>query len=136
MKGNSTMAENTVPTTTSTGNEPVATREDSRYIVPALDIHETDDALIVTADLPGVERKDINIRVEVDVLTISTETEQSFAGDEVLQEWNLLRYYRQFRLNERIDQSLIQAELKNGVLTVRLPKSEAAKPKQIEIKVV
>ena len=110
-------------------------RKDSRCIAPAVDIHETDDALVVTADLPGIGKEDIDIHVEGDVLTIIAGTEQSCPADDIWQERKLLRYHRQFRLNERIEQGMIQAELKNGVLTISLPKPRAAEPKRIDVQV-
>ena len=129
------MNENIVTGVCAAGDAPEVARKDSRCIVPAVDIHETDDALVVTADLPGIGKEDIDIHVEGDVLTIAAGTEQSHSADDIWQERKLLRYHRQFRLNERIEQGMIQAELKNGVLTILLPKARVAEPKQIEVRV-
>ena len=126
------MYENMVTGVCAAGSIPKFARKDARCVVPAVDIHETDDALVVTVDLPGIGKEDIDIHVEGDVLTIAAGTEQPCPADDIWQDRKQLRYHRQFRLNERIEQGLIQAEVKNGVLTILLPKAGAAEPKQVE----
>ncbi len=135
------MAEKTAVLTTEspesvskTGDKTLATRDESRYIAPPVDIYETDDALVVVADLPGVGRDGIDIRVEDNVLTIKGRAEYSPQATLLRQEFHLEGYYRQFQLSDEVDQNRISAETKNGVLTIRLPKAERSKPKQVKVK--
>jgi HSP20 family protein len=134
------MAEKTEKTTTdievtpSTGKT-IATREENRYMVPPVDIYETDNALAVIVDLPGVQNNDVDIRVDQDILTIKGKVHYEPPKDQILGEFNLLDFFRQFQLNDEVDQEKISAESKNGVLTITLPKAEKSKPKQIKVKV-
>ena len=111
------------------------TRSQERYITPPVDIYETADGLLVKADLPGVAREGLDVRVENSLLTIRGKAAHAAPGDPVYQEYGLVNFFRQFELNERVDQSKISAELKHGVLTLTLPKAEEAKPRQIDVKV-
>jgi len=111
----------------------IATRDEARYIVPPVDIYETDDAITVVADLPGVGKEGVDVRVEDGVLTIKGKAGYNPPANMLLEEFNLQNYYRQFQLTDEIDRSKIWAESKNGVLTVRLPKAEKSKPKQIKV---
>ena len=111
------------------------TRSQERYITPPVDIYETADGLVVKADLPGVAKERLDVRVENSLLTIRGEAAHAAPGDPVYREYGLVNFFRQFELNERVDQSKISADLKHGVLTLNLPKAEEAKPRQIEIKV-
>jgi len=130
------MAEKTVPAQQETETEVVkGTREQSRYLIPPVDIYETKDALVVAADLPGVHKSDVDVRVEDGILTINGKTSYERKGNPVVDEFSLLNFHRQFELSEAVDQEKIAAELKHGVLTIRLPKAEAAKPRQIAVKV-
>jgi len=96
-------------------------------MTPAVDIYETADELVLTADMPGVAKEGLQLEVSRGVLTLEGEIQ---AADNERQR----SYYRQFTLSERIDADSGDAALKDGVLTLRLPKSEAAKPKKIEVK--
>ncbi len=116
------------------GEKSLATREETRYIVPPVDIYETEDALTVVVDLPGVTRDSVDVRVEDNVLTIKGRADYDPPANIMLGEFNLHGYYRQFQLTDEVDQSKISAESKNGVLSIRLPKAEKSKPKQIKIK--
>lgn len=98
-----------------------------RRLTPAVDIYETGEELVLLADLPGVAEQDLQLEVSHGVLTL--EAAPSNAGAE--QQYN---FYRQFRLSERIDAGAGEAALKDGVLTLRLPKVEEAKPKKIAVK--
>ncbi|HOZ49836.1 MAG TPA: Hsp20/alpha crystallin family protein [Candidatus Hydrogenedentes bacterium] len=112
-----------------------ATREESRTLVPPVDIFETSDALVVIADLPGVAKETVEVHVENDVLTIKGGTKTSEKGDMLRREFELRDYFRQFELGEQIDQEKIRADMKTGVLTIHLPKVEKVKPKKIDVKV-
>ncbi len=110
------------------------TRSQERYITPPVDIYETPNGLVVKADLPGVAKEGLDVRVENNLLTIRGKAAHAAPGDPVYREYGLVNFFRQFELNERVDQSKISAELKHGVLTLNLPKAEEAKPRKIEIK--
>ena len=90
---------------------------------------------ILLADLPGVRPADVDVRFENGELTIHGRRTPSHAGKKrVLWEYEPTHYHRAFRLAEVVSGDRIEAELKNGVLTVRLPKAEAAKPRRIAVK--
>jgi HSP20 family molecular chaperone IbpA len=104
--------------------------------VPAVDIFENDKELTLLADLPGVKASDLHIGLKENVLTISGDVAPpEKAGEtDVLREYRVGKYFREFTLSEVIDQGRIEAGLKDGVLTLRLPKVEAARPRKIEVK--
>ncbi len=132
------MAENTVPTLNE-GNNAVAnreeTREPERFVTPAVDIYENGEGLVVVADMPGLQKSDIDISTEKDILSIKGSARESFDQEWAYQEYEPVGYYREFRLSEKIDQENIQAEYKNGVLKVKLPFAEEQKPRKIDVKV-
>jgi HSP20 family protein len=134
------MAEKTEKSTTdievSQGRgKTLATREENRYMVPPVDIYETDKALAVIVDLPGVSKDSVDIRVDQDILTIKGKVNYAPPKDLIRREFGLLDFFRQFQLSDEVDQEKISAESKNGVLKITLPKAEKAKPKQIKVKV-
>ena len=132
------MAEQTVPietTTQITEAKPIATREEERYLRPPVDIYETPDSLRVVADLPCVEKDGLDVRVDNGILTIEGRTAYTPEHEMYYSEFSMLNFFRQFELDEEIDQERISAELKSGVLTIHLPKAQKAKPKQITVKV-
>lgn len=106
--------------------------------IPPVDIYEIDGNIVLMADMPGVKKDDLNIDLREDTLTLSGEIKPFEDAEEtdLLIEYDVGQYYRQFTIPELIDRDKINAELKNGVLTLTLPKAEAAKPKQIAVKVV
>jgi len=131
------MAEKTVPARAQE-KAPLSseeTRSQERYITPPVDIYETADGLVLKADLPGVDKEGLDVRVEHNLLTIRGKAAHIAPGDPVYREYGLVNFFRQFELNERVDQSKISAVLKHGVLTLNLPKAEEAKPRKIELKV-
>jgi HSP20 family protein len=102
---------------------------------PNVDIYETDQKLMLLADLPGVRPEDLTVDLRDDVLTISGEV-QPFEGPnekDILIEYEIGKYYRQFTLSEVIDQGRIDAQLKDGVLQLTLPKVEKAAPRTIKV---
>ena len=117
-----------------TGEKSLATRDETRYLVPPVDIFETNEALTVVVDLPGVGKDNVDVRVEESVLTIKGKADYEPPSNPLLGEFNLHGYYRQFQLSDEVDQSRISAESKNGVLTILLPKAEKSKPRQIKVK--
>jgi HSP20 family protein len=109
------------------------TREGVTY-VPDVDIIETEDAITLLADLPGVKREDVDIDVREGVLTLTATVAPLAERLNLLyREYDLGGFSRRFTLGERIDQEKINAKLDNGVLTLVLPKAEEAKPRKIKI---
>lgn len=106
-----------------------------RYYVPYGDIYETDQALCVVLEMPGVERKDIDIALENDVLRVEGRIDFSkYDGMEpVYTEYNVGHYTRSFTLSNKIDRDGISAQLEDGVLTLTLPKAKDAQPRKIAI---
>ena len=87
------------------------------------------------ADLPGVEKEKLDLQVENNLLTIRAKPTQVTPGEAVYREYELVNFFRQFELNDKVDRSKISAELKHGVLTLQLPKAEEMKPRKIEVRV-
>ena len=107
-----------------------------RYYIPYTDIHETDEALTVVMEMPGVEKKDINVSLENDLLRVDGQIDfgKKYEGMEpVYTEYNVGPYTRSFTLSNRIDQEKISAQLEDGVLTLTLPKGKEALLRRISI---
>jgi HSP20 family protein len=105
---------------------------------PSVDIYETEHELVVKADLPEVDTKDLDIRVENNILTIRGERK----FEKKVNEENYLRversygsFARSFTLANTVNSEAIKADYQNGVLTLSIPKREEAKPKQIKVNV-
>jgi HSP20 family protein len=115
------------------------TREEAtipaRVFVPSADIYETQDALTVILEMPGVEKSNVDVRVEDGVLSVLGKLDLSkYQGLQPLYiEYNVGHYSRSFQLSSKVDQNKIAAELKDGVLSLTLPKVEQAKPRTIEV---
>jgi HSP20 family protein len=110
----------------------------SRPWSPAVDVLETEDDLVVKADLPEVKLSDIDVRVENGTLSIKGERafEKDFADKGFHRiERNYGSFMRSFTVPNSVDTEKVSADYKNGVLTVKLPKKEAAKPKQVKVEV-
>jgi HSP20 family protein len=102
---------------------------------PEVDIFENEQHINLLADMPGVAPNDVKIDLNDGVLSISGEVQPFEGKDEsdVLIEFEIGRYYRQFTLSEVVDQSKIEAKLEDGVLRLTLPKAEKAIPRQIAV---
>ena len=102
---------------------------------PEVDIFETDHAITLLADIPGVKPEKLNIDLRDNILTITGDVDRLQAADEELlvMEYETGRYYRQFTLSEVIDQTKIDAKLNLGVLRLKLPKVAKAAPRKIAI---
>jgi HSP20 family protein len=102
---------------------------------PAVDIWESDQELVLMADVPGVRKDDVEINLDNDVLTISGRvTIDQYDGLRPMYgEYNVGNYYRRFSLGEVVDQTKISADIKDGVLKVTLPKREKAQPRRITV---
>lgn len=107
----------------------------ARYFVPNSDIYETEDALTVVMEVPGVTKDNVNIDIENDILEVEGRIDfSSYAElDPVYSEYNVGHFTRKFSLSSKIDQGKISAELNDGVLKLILPKAEDAKPRRIKI---
>jgi HSP20 family protein len=90
---------------------------------------------VVVVDLPGVAQDGVNVSIDDGILTIRGRINRPAGLEPLYREYGLHDFHRQFQLSDRIDQQSISGELKHGVLTIRLPKSERVKPKKIEVKV-
>lgn len=129
-------------------NQELATRQESAMapaaaepafepvFTPQADIVEDVDKIVVQLDLPGVDAGDTQILYENGVLSVHGKAPKRQPGEERyrLQEYRVGNYYRQFKLGETVDASRISAESKDGVLTLTLPKVEAARPRRIEVR--
>ena len=107
----------------------------ARYFIPATDIYETDEALVVVMEIPGVDKDDIDVHLENDVLRVEGRINSSkYEGLEpVYTEYNVGHFARAFTLSRKIDQQKIGAQVADGVLTLTLPKSKEAQPRRIAI---
>jgi HSP20 family protein len=103
--------------------------------MPQTDIFEAGQALTLILEMPGVDKGSVDVKVENDVLSI--EGRVNFSKYDGLQplytEYNVGHYARSFRLSSKIEQEAISAELKEGVMTLVLPKAEKAKPRKIKV---
>ena len=108
----------------------------ARIFMPTTDIYETGNSLTVVMEMPGVDKKDVELRLEDDVLKVDGRLD--FAKYQGLQpvytEYNIGHYSRSFSLSSKIDQSKISAEMNDGVLSLVLPKVEETKPRTIQVK--
>lgn len=103
--------------------------------VPRVDVLETNDELLLLADLPGVRPEDVDIRFENGELHVHGRRHPTHADKpRSAREYETASYFRSFRVTEKVDAARIHADLKHGVLTVHLPKAEAAKPRRIAVR--
>jgi HSP20 family molecular chaperone IbpA len=98
-----------------------------------VDIFEEDQGLVVLADMPGVDPEALDAHVERGVLTIWGKAKHLASGEPISREFQLTGFYRQFQLPEEIDPTRISAELRHGVLVMRLPRAEHALPRRIPV---
>ena len=106
-----------------------------RFYVPYADIYETDEALTVLMEMPGVAREGVSVALEDDVLRVEGRIDFSkYEGMEpVYTEFNVGHYTRSFALSGKIDRERIGAQLEDGVLVLTLPKAREARPRRIAI---
>lgn len=107
-----------------------------RFFVPASDIFETEEALTLIMEMPGVEKKNVIVALDNDVLRVEGQIDfSSYAGMEpVYTEYNVGHYARAFTLSGKIDREAISAQLEDGVLTLTLPKAKEAIARRIDIR--
>jgi HSP20 family protein len=101
---------------------------------PRADIFENKDEYLVIADVPGADKESLAIHLDADRLTIQARVNGEVQGTTISREFRSADYERSFFLPDEIDRSKIAADLKNGVLWLHLPKSEAVKPRRIEVR--
>lgn len=138
MKGDKTMVKNCAESTVPVAANAERASEREFYFSPRVDIYESEEGLTVLADVPGVTPEDLSIKVENGILSLHAKASHK---DEVRdasylwREFGHASFCRQFQLPEEVDPENIKAELKNGVLTLFLPRAESVKPRLIEVKV-
>jgi len=101
---------------------------------PAVDVFENEGEILLHADMPGVLKDQISINIDNGKMTLSGTRRLQIAGAVTQREFSDTEYRRTFSVPQSIDVNKVHAELKDGVLRLHLPKSESAKPRQIEIK--
>src|SRR5437764_9731482 len=108
----------------------------ARVFLPTADIYETQDALTVILEMPGVEKSNVSVGVEDGILNVQGRLDLSkYQGLQPLYiEYNIGHYSRSFQLSSKIDQARIEAAMKDGVLSLTLPKVEEAKPRTINVR--
>jgi len=109
---------------------------DRKVFIPPVDIVESKDAIILTADMPGVDEKNVSVTLEKGVLSVLGEVEPASVKDRKLAyaEYEIGDYERAFTLSDEIDQDRIEATVKNGILRLVLPKTETARARRIPVK--
>ncbi len=132
------MAEKTIPATQNNESQVIkreVTRHPEAYVTPLTDIYEEENGLYVMVDLPGVEKDGLKLKVENAILTIEGHVTSVNDKNYLMREFEPTNYFRQFELSDSVNQEKINAELKNGVLSIFLPKAEALKPREIAVKI-
>ena len=101
---------------------------------PAVDIYENHDEILLHADMPGVLQQDVSVNIDNGTLSLSGTRRLKNRGRANWEEFGDVNYVRKFSVPQTIDVEKVEADLKDGVLKLHLPKSESARPKRIEIK--
>jgi len=134
-KANEMQEVKAVPVTKKEGARPdIENTRGETFVSPDVDIYETDNELVLIADVPGVAQEGVELELEDGVLQITARRASGFPAEPIYAEFRPVSYYRAFSLPEEVDASRIDAGLREGVLTVTLPKSPKAKPRKIEVK--
>ena len=106
-----------------------------RFYVPPTDVYETEDALTVVMEVPGVGREDVEVELKNDVLRVEGRIDSAKYGglEPVYTEYGVGHWARSFSLSDKVDRERIGAQLEDGVLTLTLPKTAKAKPRRIAV---
>jgi len=117
------------------GSQSASQELDTRAVIPLVDVSEDESGITLTADLPGASRETLSLNVDGDTLTIEAPISLDAPAElqAVYAEVRSGRYRRSFTLSRELDSQRIEATLKDGVLTLRLPKLEQARPRRIEV---
>jgi len=110
------------------------TRKNDQYISPSVDIFETDEGLTLVADMPGLDDDSLDVTIDQGVLTLQGNAPAG-SGDYHTREFAMAGYWRQFLLSDIFDAEKAEATIRQGVMTLKIPKAERAKPKRIEVSV-
>ena len=109
-------------------------RREIPAVSPLVDIYENDDEILLHVDMPGVDKKDVSVNIDNGQLVLGGLRKLETTGSAQWEEFGDVEFERAFSVPQAIDTEKVAAELKDGVLCLHLPKSEASKPRQIEIK--
>ena len=128
------MNQNTMPPVEKNLNNKPELAKGQKYLFPKVDIRETENELMLFAEMPGIAPSDVQLHFEKGSLTLHGKASPKPAtGKLLLDETHPYDYYRVFTLNDGIDAEKITADYKHGVLVVHLPKAEIDKPRQIKV---
>jgi HSP20 family protein len=130
------MVQNQTPTVHPSADEAVGREHTRPSFRPDIDIYETRDEIVLVADVPGASGDDIDLNFENGVLDLHARVRPRRAENAayLVQEYGVGDFHRSFQVSEDVDSSRISAEISGGVLTVRLPKAAAARPRKIEVR--
>jgi HSP20 family molecular chaperone IbpA len=103
-------------------------------VTPRVDVYENANELLLVADIPGATKESVSIQLDKGQLTIEASRREDKVGSPLVAEYRAIDYARVFAIPQGIDGSKIDAQLSGGVLRLRLPKSEALKPRRIEVR--
>jgi HSP20 family protein len=131
---------NAVQTSSTNSPTPATQQQEQRqqpYVVPPVDVFENDTSITMLADLPGVTREQLQVRVDGENLVLEATATTSGPQDMqlVYGEAQCPSYRRQFTLSRELDASRIEAQLRDGVLRLTIPKAEEARPRRIQVQV-
>jgi len=110
------------------------TVSEQEFIIPAVDIYENENELLLIADLPGVKKNNLRINIDNERLSIEGKLDEAASGALLGWEFQMGDYRRSFQIPSGIDVSKISADLKYGMLSLHLPKAEELKPRKIEVR--
>lgn len=108
--------------------------KDQNYVTPAVDIFESEAAMVLRVDMPGLDEQSLQVKIKQRLLTLEAQIHAA-AGAPLSREFTFTGYQRQFLLPDTLDVEAVGADVKNGVLTLRLPKVQSAQPRKIEVTV-
>ena len=115
--------------------QPLAAEAERRKAAPACDVYDNDSEILLVADVPGVKKDALDVRLERGELTLTAHPAVTDSpGTKVQSEYGGFDFERRFAVPDGIDAAGVRAELQYGVLTLHLPKSEAIKPRQIPVR--
>jgi len=110
--------------------------KNEKWVTPSVDIYETEDEFVLLANMPGVSRENVKIKLEDESLVLMGRINFEEAKDRkyILNETRIGNFYRKFKISDSVDRDRVDAKLENGKMVVTLPKHERVKPRSIEIK--
>jgi HSP20 family protein len=135
MDNNAMQTASTSPAARGDGGPSAQQQQQQRHVVPPVDVFETEAAITLLADLPGVRREHLQVRVDGDNLVLEAVADTAGPGpmELVYGELQCPAYRRQFTLSRELDAARIEAQLRDGVLRLTIPKAEEARPRRIQV---